>query len=261
MFGLRHCARTALIALSAAASIAFADVAVRPAALAAPAETEQFDTVFKFQFLPEIKKIPSLERIFRDHPEIEAQFRAAARAAYERGGSKGLLEDAGTIGATVLGNAFASYMPRARGEDLMLFTISMAGILGTMNETDPEACILYQHGPNFGRPLESSRLIAAIGRERQRKLLDSMNAVVVNAADKPVAFDDAKATEVFTVIAVKAAKLLTGNSSEVAEGKRLPVDVAEAKAACSFGAALFKEASELEPAKAELALRKMFAPE
>lgn len=235
--------------------------AAGPAALAETAQPEAFDTVFKFKFLPEVKKIPALDRIFRDHPEVEAQFRTQARAAYEAGGPKELLEQAGTIGAAVLANAFASYMPRARAEDLMLFSLAMAGILGTMNETDPEACILYQHGPALGQPLGTSRMLAAVGRERQRKLLDAMNAIVVNAADKPVPFDDAKATVVFTALAVKAAPLLTGNSSEVAEGKRLPKDTAEAKAACSFGATLFKEASELDPPTAELALRKMFAPE
>src|SRR6185436_16141574 len=126
------------------------------------------------------------DRVFRDYPDVEAQFRARARAAYEKGGSKELVEQAGAIGATVLATAFASYMPRARGEDLILFATAMGGILGTMNETDPEACILYQHGPALGRVLETSRMLAAVGRDRQRKLLDAMNAVVVNAADKPV---------------------------------------------------------------------------
>src|SRR5690242_19926402 len=47
----------------------------------AETQSESFDTIFKFKFLPELQKIPSLARIFRDHPEVEAEFRAKARAA------------------------------------------------------------------------------------------------------------------------------------------------------------------------------------
>lgn len=160
----------------------------------------------------------------------------------------------------VLADAFNSYLPRARREDLISFSIAMAGILGTMNETDPEACVLYQFGVEFGRPLEPSRLTAASGQEHQKKLLEAMNAIVVNAADKPVEFDESNATTAFTALAVRIAPLLTGKSGEVAAGKRLPADATEAKAACGFGATLFKEIAGMDAATAELILRKMFAP-
>src|SRR4051794_11058017 len=39
----------------------------------------QFEATYENEVLPEIKKIPALERIFREHPDVEAKFRAKAK--------------------------------------------------------------------------------------------------------------------------------------------------------------------------------------
>lgn len=219
----------------------------------------QFEAVFESELVPAFKKIPALERIFRDFPDTEKKFRDKAREAYEAGGAKGLVEASGGIGAEVLGEAFMTYMPRARREDLMLFATSMAETFSMLNEKDPEACILHQFGTNYGRPLGNSRLLAAIGKEGQQRLLAAMNAIVVNAGDKPVTYDKAKADSAVGALAQRHAPLLTGKSAEVASGSRPPANVEEAKAACSFAVALFKDLVSIDPNEAELVMRHLFA--
>jgi hypothetical protein len=219
----------------------------------------QFDTTYENEVLPAVKKVPALERIFRDHPETAANFRAKARQSYEKGGAQQLLNDAPSIGAEVLAAAFISYMPRARTQDLILFAATMGDVLSAFNDKDPEACVLYQFGATYGRPLGHDRLLAAIGEDRQKKQLDVMNVLVVNAGDKPVTFDETKATLAVASLAQRHADLLTGKSNEVAQGKRPPADTAEAKAACGFAAALFNDIATTDAATAELILRKMFS--
>ncbi len=209
--------------------------------------------------MPEFKKIPALEKIFRDDPKVAERFKEKARAAYEAGGASGLTEAANGIGAEVLGEALGRYLPRARTQDLIQFAKVMADILGALHDKDPEACILHQFGAALGRPLSTSRLNTVIGKEGQDKQLAVLNDLVLNATDTAPAFDKAKADTAVTALAQRHAPLLTGSSAEVAGGKRLPANVDEAKVACSFAVALFKDLSTMDGATAELTLRSMFA--
>lgn len=222
--------------------------------------TSQFDTLYDTEVLAELKKMPAYERIFREHPEIEKKFRAAARKAYQAGGAKALLQRAPAIGAEVLSDSLMLYLPRARGEDLILFARTMAQIVSAMNERDPELCIIYQFGTQFGQPLDNARLEAVIGRDSQTTMLDAMNKVVSNAASQPVPFDRTRAEGDVADLAERHAPLLTGNAAEVAAGTRLHKDKAEAQAACSFAAAMFKDLSTMDPAIAERIMRQLYAP-
>jgi hypothetical protein len=254
--------RAGLVAGLAVAGAAIGSPLIKPfleTSVGTSVRGAQFDATYEAEFLPAIARIPAFARVLREHPEVGAKLRAKAREAYEKGGAAGLVEDASAIGALVLGDAFISYMPRARGEDLILFAKTMGEIFGAMNAKDPEACILYQFGTNYGRPLSTSRLLAAIGTDGQQKQVDVMNAIVVNAADAPIAFDTAKAELAIAALGTRHAPLLTGKSAEVAQGARPPTDAAEAKAACSFGEAMFNDLATMDKATAELALRKMFA--
>lgn len=219
----------------------------------------EFDRLYASQLAPEIKKIPALERIFRDDPAVEKRFKEKARAAYEAGGASGLSEAASGIGAEVLSGAMVRYLPRSRTQDLIQFAKVMSEVLGSLNAKDPEACILHQFGATYGKPLPTSRLNAAIGKEGQDKQLAVLNDLVLNATDTAPAFDKAKADAAITALAQRHAPLLTGSSAEVAGGKRLPKDVDEAKAACSFALALFKNLSTMDTPTAELILRAMFS--
>lgn len=220
---------------------------------------DEFDTVYAQQIVPEFKKVPALERIFRDDPAVEQRFKEKARAAYEAGGAHGLNEAASGIGAEVLSGAMVRYLPRSRTQDLIQFAKVMADVLGSLNAKDPEACILHQFGATYGRALPTSRLNAAIGKEGQDKQLAVLNDLVLNATDTAPAFDKAKADAAITALAQRHAPLLTGSSAEVAGGKRPPKDVDEAKAACSFAVALFKDLSTMDTPTAELVLRSMFS--
>jgi hypothetical protein len=219
----------------------------------------QFDSLYESQIKAEIGKIPALQRIFKDDPTVEQRFKDKARAAYERGGAKELLEASGGIGAQVIGEAMGHYLPRARAQDLMLFAKTMAEVLETMNAKDPEACILHQFGASYGKPLPVSRLNAVIGKEGQDKQLAALNALVMNAGPTVVVFDKPKADAAIAALAQRHAPILTGNAAEVAGGKRPPANADEAKVACSFALALFKDVSTMDPATAELILRGMFA--
>jgi hypothetical protein len=219
----------------------------------------QFDSLYESQIKTEIKTIPALERIFKDDPSVEQRFKDKARAAYESGGAKGLLEASGGIGAQVIGEAMGRYLPRARALDLLLFAKTMAEILDAMNAKDPEACILHQFGASYGKPLAPSRLNAAIGKDGQDKQLAALNALVMNAGPTIVVFDKAKADAAIAALAQRHAPLLAGNAAEVAGGKRPPANLDEAKAACGFALALFKDVATMDPATAELILRGMFA--
>jgi hypothetical protein len=219
----------------------------------------QFDSLYESQIKAEITKIPALERIFKDDPTVEQRFKDKARAAYEKGGAKELLESASGIGAEIIGEALGRYLPRARAQDLILFAKTMTEVLDVMNAKDPEACILHQFGASYGKPLPTSRLDAVIGKEGQEKQLAALNALVTNAGPTIVAFDKPKADAAIPALAQRHAPLLTGNSAEVAGGKRPPANVEEAKVACSFALALFKDVSTMDPATAELVLRAMFA--
>ena len=256
-------ARVALVAGFAAVGGSLINPLVKPqieAYLGPQLRGEQFDATYNSEFLPELKKIPAFARIFRDHPEVEKRLREKARDAYSSGGPKGLAEAATAIGASVIGESLAWYLPRARGQDLIFFAQAEAEILAAFDAKDPEACILYQFGPTYGRPLGTTRLMAAIGEDLNHKQLDVVNAIVVNAADQPIAFDKAKAGALLTQVGQRYAALLTGKSSEVAQGARPPADTQEAKAACDFAAAVFKDIAAMDAASAELALRKTFTP-
>jgi len=219
----------------------------------------QFDSLYESQIKAEIKKIPALARIFKDDPTVEQRFKDKARVAYEKGGAKELLESSGGIGAEVIGEAMGRYLPRARAQDLMLFAKTMAEVLDVMNAKDPEACVLHQFGASYGKPLPTSRLNAAIGKEGQDKQLAALNALVTNAGPTVVVFDKPKADAAIGELAKRHAPLLTGNAAEVAGGKRPPANAEEAKVACSFALALFKDVSTMDAATAELILRGMFA--
>src|SRR5689334_21698296 len=94
MFSSTFTRAIAAVIFVTAAMVVSADLA---RAADAPNGQQSFDTVYQFQLLPVIKKTPSLERIFRDHPDVEANFRARARAAYEKGGVPELLEQSPAI--------------------------------------------------------------------------------------------------------------------------------------------------------------------
>lgn len=222
--------------------------------------TSQFDTLYDTEVLAGLKKMPAYERIFREHPDIETKFRAAARKAYESGGARALVDRAPTIGAEVLSDALMLYLPRARGEDLILFARTMAKIVSAMNERDPELCIIYQFGTQFGLPLDNARLEAVVGRDGLKTMLDAMNQVVSNAASDIVPFDRARAEGEVADLAERHAPLLTGNAAEVAAGTRLHKDKAEARAACSFATAMFKDLATMDPGTAERIMRQLYAP-
>jgi hypothetical protein len=254
--------RAALIAGFVAAGAVLGNILAKPdldTPASAPVRADQFDAIYDREVLPEIKKIAALARIFREHPEVEARFRAKTKEIYDAGGRTALAEQSTSIGALVLGDAFASYMPRARAEDLILFAVTMADVLKAFYDSDPEACIFYQFGAAYGKALSPQRLREAIGEERQRKQIEIMNAVVINAADQPIPFDDAKASAAVAEVSARHTPLLTGNAPEVAQGKRPPADAAEAKVACSFALALFTDLATMDRETAELILRKMFS--
>jgi hypothetical protein len=254
--------RIALVAGLASVGAVLANPVIRPyvdASIGTSVRGNQFEATYENEVLPEIKKIPALERIFREHPDVEAKFRTKAKEIYEAGGAKALVEQSSAIGALVLGDAFVGYMPRARKEDLIFFAVTMGEVFSTMNEKDPEACIFYQFGATYGKALTPDRIKASIGPDLQKKQIDVMNAVVTNAADKPIPFDDTKATLAVADLSTRHAPELTSASAEVAQGKRPPTDVAEAKIACGFAAALFHDLATMDPDTADLILRKMFS--
>lgn len=230
------------------------------AALGTTVRGNQFEATYDNEVVPELKKIPALNRMFKDDPAVEKAFRDKARVSYEKGGAKQLLEDAPGIGAATLGEGFMKYLPRARGEDLIAFGRVTGDVLSTMNDKDPQACIQYQFGAGFGQPLGNAKLLELIGTEGQQRQLDTMNALVVNAGPTAVPYDQAKAQEAVNGLVGGLAPILTGNSIDVASGKRPPRDAAEAKAACTFGATLYKNIVAKDAATAELILRHLLAP-
>lgn len=219
----------------------------------------QFDALYESELKAGLRKIPALERVFRDYPDTEKRFREAARKAYEEGGASELLEQAPAIGASTLSDAIILYIPRARGEDLVQFAVTMSDLLARFNERDPEACILYQFGTKLGVPLDNSRLQAAIGEDGEKRLTDTMNALVANALDKPVPHDPTKGEAAVTDLARRHAPLLVGGAAEVASGARIYKDKAEAQAACGFASAMFRDLATMDKAEAELILRHLYA--
>src|SRR5260221_643500 len=86
--------RVALVAGLTAAGAALSHTVITPVIeqFAGPTlRAGQFDTTYQAEVAPALKKIPALERIFREHPDMEAQFREKARQAYEAGGANGLM--------------------------------------------------------------------------------------------------------------------------------------------------------------------------
>lgn len=220
--------------------------------------TVQFDAVYDTEIRPGIVKQPALDRIFKEDPAIEAAFKAELRKAYQEGGSKGALEAAAGIGARVLGDVFVRYMPRARTEDLIGYTTTMASVLQNLRDKDPEACILMLYGAQHGRAIPTSRLKAAVGEKGMKAMLDINNQIVANAADEPIAFDAARGEALTAEVAQRHADLLTGQSGEVASGTRMHTTREEAHAACAFSTALFVDIGALPLDDAEPVLRYMF---
>jgi len=220
--------------------------------------TVQFDAVYESEIRPDIVKQASLARIFKDDPKVEAAFKDELRKAYQTGGAKGAFEAAAGIGARTLGDTFIRYMPRARSEDLLGYTKTMASILENLRDKDPEACVLMLFGTKHGQTLSTSRLKAAIDDHGMKSMLAINNDVVANAGETPVEFDKARGEALTTEVAQRHAGLLTEKSAEVATGSRLHTSREEAHAACGFSTALFVDIVALPPEDAETVLRYMF---
>jgi hypothetical protein len=220
--------------------------------------TVQFDAVYESEIRPDIVKQASLARVFKDDPKVETAFKDELRKAYQTGGAKGALEAAAGIGARTLGDVFARYMPRARGEDLLSYTKTMAAILQNLRDNDPEACVLMLFGSQHGQSMPTSRLKTTIGDQGMKSMLAVNNQIVANAGEVPVEFDMTQGEALTTEIAQRHAGLLTEKSAEVATGARLHTTREEAHAACAFSTALFVDIMALPPQEAETVLRYMF---
>jgi hypothetical protein len=221
----------------------------------------QFDAVIAAELAQMGKSQPGLARVLKDNPKIEAQFRLRLRAAFEAGGKEGMLQETASLGATVLGDAFLKYLPRARGEDLRQFASTMANVLSRFNEKDPKACILYLYGAQLGQTIEYRKVLAILGDEGERKISAMLDLIVLNSADEPIAFDSAKGQAALEAAAAKHEKLLNGDELKVATGEQLPANDDEARAACNFSIAVYEEIGAMDTPTAELALRYIFEPE
>ena len=141
-----------------------------------------------------------------------------------------------------------------KGDFSARMPIDKSGVAGKIADTLNDVIEL-----NERMSREFERINTVVGKEGQDKQLAVLNDLVLNATVTAPAFDKAKADAAVTALAQRHAPLLTGSSAEVAGGKRLPANVDEAKVACSFAVALFKDLSTMDGPTAELTLRSMFA--
>jgi hypothetical protein len=253
--------RTVLVVVPAIIGAGVVPPLIKPhleEAIGPSVRTAQFDAVYETEIRPGLLKQPALARIFKDDPKAEDVFKAELRKAYQEGGAAGAVDAAAGIGARILGDHFVRYMPRARTEDLIEFAKVMGSVLESLNQKDSEGCVLFLFGTQHGKSLSTSRLKAAVGDQGMKAMLDINNKIVEHAADAAIPFDKARGETMTTEIAQRRGDLLTGKSSEVATGARLPADPQEAQAACAFSAALYGDIAALPPADAEAALRFMF---
>lgn len=221
---------------------------------------ETFDDVYASEIKGELGKAAFFERVFKDKPEIEARFKAELKAAYTTGGKAKMKEALTSASAKIGAEVAPAYFPRARDESLVSFASIMSETLSKMNQTDPEACILYQHGAKYGQPLAPERLEALVGDSLLARQSDMIDRLIATAADTPVPFDRQMGQAKFVAIATRHAEKLSGGAQVVATGQRAPTNTEEAREACGFAIGMFADLVALPPAEGAAAIRSIYIP-
>lgn len=219
---------------------------------------ENFESIYERQIRPGLIENAALARIFADFPAQEGEFKSRLRASYEAGGEDRLVADSREAGA-MLAPAVNYYIPRAADADLVRFASVMAELLSALGGGDPEACFDMQFGAAYGRPLEEARFRELAGEALLGRQADIVTALIAGAARDPVPFDRARAEDLMT--AFRAARpALDAAIAAIAGGQREPKDAAEARAACDFTAAMFRDIAALPEADAALIMRSIASP-
>ena len=225
---------------------------------AAPERRESFDGIYEREIRPEIVKNAALARIFADFPQQEGAFKAALRNSYEQGGEEQLVRDSLAAGA-MLSPAVNFYIPRATDADLVRFAAIMADILGSLEAKDPEACILMQFGAAYGRPLADERFRASVDQAILDRQASVINDLIVSAAAAPVIFDALQASVLMDDFRQSHGANLDAPTAEVAGGQRLSANEQEARAACHFTVAMFRDIAAMPESDGALIMRSIAA--
>lgn len=219
---------------------------------------ETFEDVYASEIKGELGKAAFFERVFKDKPEIETRFKAELKAAYTAGGKAKLEEAISTASAKIGAEVAPAYFPRARDESLIGFASIMSETLTKMNQSDPEACILYQHGANYGQVLAPKRLEKIVGASLLSRQSEMIDRLISTASETPVPFDRRIGQEKFVAIATRQAEKLSSGAQVVATGQRPPANTEEARQACSFAIGMFSDLVALPPAEGAAAIRSIY---
>ncbi|NWH08864.1 MAG: hypothetical protein HXY22_09535 [Alphaproteobacteria bacterium] len=218
-----------------------------------------FAKIYGEEIRPRLVAEPGLRRFFTDSPKAERALKSELEKAYREGGVDAMRSRAFEAGTRLSPVLTAYYVPRARDDDLIAFGGAMTDLLKIFLERDPEGCVLYQFGADWGETINEARVRQTVGAPALDRVGDSLNALIAGAAAEPVAYDRALAESLAVDIAQSEAAQVSRASLEVASGQRKPKSHTEAAEACAFTTAVFARLSALPPAQSAATLRLMLS--
>lgn len=208
-----------------------------------------------------LAEAPFLARVFRDFPAREVALRERLRAAEAAGGAAArelaLLEGLTEIGLF----ARAQYLPRAKGPDLIRFTVELVNMIRDLAEADPQLCFRFISAGGAEGPVSTDAIAGRIGRARVAAFESAAAQAIEKAALELPAYDRAEARvlmlkvgqEMVVKHGIAGVALLSGD-------KPVKTD-AEAMRACRVAADMYDAILRRPEAEAAGALRHLLVGE
>ena len=132
---------------------------------------------------------PLFEAISEGDPEKEEEIKQRLRDAYRTGGEKALLAEVQKIAEEFSDTTVFAKMPYARDEDIVAFFQASVNILRRLEFDNADMCYQWSYGAQFGDPVDPMAFNRTIGERLNKDLIDAIVAVVKNASDTLVTYD------------------------------------------------------------------------
>ena len=205
-------------------------------------------------------EMPFLARIFADFPNVAANFRARASAAYMQGGEAAFLAEltraSRDIGPVVRGY----YMPRAQTSDLLRVTKAIVAIARSLSSRAPMLCYHWMTAGEDGAPVDMADIETVSGSGPVREFEDAMDGAITRASRNIPLYDKTGAEAVLKAIGQDVLLRDGIDSLAFLSGEKPVRRDADAKKACLAAVDMYERMLKYDAELAAAALRHVARP-
>jgi len=203
-----------------------------------------------------LRSDPVVAALLDHEPEFEQEAREKLIKAYAEGGLSALSKSSSELGAGAASKYMPKYYLRAREADLLSATTLMAENIELLSEKAPEICYAWQFVSYGHVRFDYFRLIGALGEERYQLQQKAIAAVVENAFEFEVPYDEAAG---FDAVRSAGAAMLSGldpDKYDLINGRLAPTSSEDMTSACKAIGVMFRVMLESDDPSA--AIRHVF---